>query len=138
MRLILCGLIATTLFAAAFQVELLHSNGVALCSDREDRTVGCTSVQIQSRTLKITANPGQNISAYAIDILVPDNKPGQARRIALIVRRNDVRYGNVGEIKQYATFFTLPIEDDIPILEIWVNALTWDDDGFHSTTIEVK
>lgn len=134
MRHIYIGLIATTLFAAAPKVELLRSNGVSICQDRE-ATVDCTAFHVAARTLRITVGSGNSTSAYVVNMIVPGNKVGEERMLYFLVKREERAYRNVGELRKYATFFTLPIDVDIPILKIWVNALSWDDDGFYSATI---
>jgi hypothetical protein len=119
---------ATALFAAAPKVELLHSRSVILCEDRQ-ATVNCISAAQEYRTLVITAQGSS--SAYIIHMNVPGDKPGETRIVSFVIKRQDQRYGQ----GKYATFYTLPIDPGLPILEMWVHNLIWDDDGFHSTTI---
>jgi hypothetical protein len=129
MRLIICvWCFATVLFAAAPKVELLHSRSVTLCEDRQ-ATVNCISAAQEYRTLVITAQGSS--SAYMVQMNVLGEKPGETRSMSFVIKRQDQRYGQ----GKYATFYTLPIDPGLPILEMWVHNLTWDDDGFHSTTI---
>lgn len=105
------------LFAAdAPRFTVLTTKSVVLVS--EDDTI---EIHAPSRVLKIEA-PAAGATAYKIDIITRD-AAGQRRTWPFVVARHEQRYG-VFEANKSATFFTIPVDLDIVIVDIFVGTLT--------------
>jgi hypothetical protein len=116
----------TVLLAAAPQAELLNTKKVHLCAD-----TACVPIMTEARTLKIIA-PASGATAYLVDVIVAGSRPGERRTMSFLVRRAEQSYGRY-EDRTTATFFTLPLDLDVAILDIWVDALVTTGEPFHKT-----
>jgi hypothetical protein len=110
-------LLPAVLPAQSPKSELLTYRTSSLC-DLEGN--GCISLFTDVRLLKITA-PVMGATAYQIQIITPGAN-GERRTWEYITPRNERRYGAFAN-KTSATFFAIPIDIDIPILDIWITSL---------------
>lgn len=81
--------------------------------------------------LRIVAADGIPTTAYQIQIVTADANGGR-RTWSYVTPRAETRYGAF-EKKQSATFFVLPIDLDIPILDIWVTTLATSGEPSHTS-----
>lgn len=118
-------LLTAPLWADGPTFELLATRGASLRSDH-----GQVDIAVDSRVLKIHA-PQTGATAYQIHIITAGAN-GERRTWSYVIARHEQRYGDF-QAKTSATFFTLPIDADIPILDIWVSGLSVSGDPAHVT-----
>lgn|SRR4051812_19709363 len=116
-------LIAPWLSAESPKVDLLTYRTSTLCNIEG---ADCLSMFTDVRLLRITA-PGA--TAYQVQI-VTTGANGERRTWDYVVQRSERRYGKLADTTS-ATFFVIPIDIAIPILDIWVSALSISGDPLH-------
>lgn len=121
--LILAFTLASSAATEGVAFELLTSRSMTLSTDQGDLQIPFA----YSRTLVIHAASGA--TAYQIAVITRDGNGGR-RTWTWTTPRNEQVYGDPLR-RRSATFFTLPIDIDVPLLDIWVTALVISGDAGH-------